>query len=114
MSAFRCKADMTCCGSPLSRSQFGVKRTSLFAAQMSANDPKRTSPVDGHIPERLQELSCNAAEPSHNLVHTVGMVVDPVPYLQFGVRCWGIDWLEGDRVYLAQRVWYRVNRNVAE
>jgi putative ABC transport system substrate-binding protein len=30
------------CGNPLSRSLLGVKRTSLFAAHMSANDPKRT------------------------------------------------------------------------
>jgi hypothetical protein len=33
---------MTLCGSPLLRSLLGVKRTSLFAAQMSAFDPKRT------------------------------------------------------------------------
>jgi hypothetical protein len=33
------KADMIFCGSPLSRSLFGVKRTSLFAAQMSVSDP---------------------------------------------------------------------------
>ena len=42
MSAFRGKADMAFCGNPLLRSLFGVKRTSLFAAQMSAFDPKRT------------------------------------------------------------------------
>jgi putative tryptophan/tyrosine transport system substrate-binding protein len=34
---------MTLCGNPLLRSLLGVKRTSLFAAQMSAFDPKRTS-----------------------------------------------------------------------
>jgi len=34
---------MTFCGSPLSRSLFDVKRTSLFAPHMSAFDPKRTS-----------------------------------------------------------------------
>src|SRR5262245_54706551 len=33
---------MTFAGSPLSRSLFGAKRTSLFAAHMSAFDPKRT------------------------------------------------------------------------
>src|SRR5262245_39533116 len=37
------KADMTGCGCLLSRSLLGVKRTSLFAAHMSAYDPKRTS-----------------------------------------------------------------------
>src|SRR5262249_32839173 len=42
MSAFGGKADMTLCGNPLSRSLLGVKRTSLFAAHMSAYDPKRT------------------------------------------------------------------------
>src|SRR4029453_6160836 len=36
------KADMTFCGSPLSRSLLGMKRTSLIAAHMSASDPKRT------------------------------------------------------------------------
>src|SRR4029450_5457965 len=41
MSAFGGKADMTLCGNPLSRSLLGVKRTSLFAAHMSAFDPKR-------------------------------------------------------------------------
>jgi hypothetical protein len=41
MPAFGVKADMTFCGNPLLRSLLGVKRTSLFAAQMSANDPKR-------------------------------------------------------------------------
>jgi hypothetical protein len=42
MSAFGGKADMTFCENPLSRSLLGVERTSLFAAQMSAYDPKRT------------------------------------------------------------------------
>ena len=32
---------MTVCGDPLSRSLIGLKRTSRFAAQMSASDPKR-------------------------------------------------------------------------
>jgi hypothetical protein len=43
MSAFGGKADMIFCGNPLSRSLFGVKRTSLFATHLSAFDPKRTS-----------------------------------------------------------------------
>src|SRR5262245_19299892 len=43
MSAFGSKADMTFAACPLSRSLFGVKRTCLFAAHMSAYDPKRTS-----------------------------------------------------------------------
>jgi hypothetical protein len=43
MSAFGGKADMTQYGSPLLLSLLGVKRTSCFAAQMSAFDPKRTS-----------------------------------------------------------------------
>ena len=42
MSVFGGKADMTFAGIPLSWSLFGVKRTSLFALQMSALDPKRT------------------------------------------------------------------------
>jgi hypothetical protein len=42
MSAFGGEADMTVCGCLLSRSLLGVKRTSHFAAQMSAYDPKRT------------------------------------------------------------------------
>src|SRR6185503_20501773 len=42
MSAFGGKADMTVCGCLLSRSLLGVKRTSHFAAHMSAFDPKRT------------------------------------------------------------------------
>src|SRR5215469_11559797 len=42
-SAFGGKADMTVCGSPLSRSLLGVKQTSSVAPHMSAFDPKRTS-----------------------------------------------------------------------
>jgi hypothetical protein len=38
----RGKADTTLCESPLLQSLLGVKRTLLFAAHMSANDPKRT------------------------------------------------------------------------
>jgi hypothetical protein len=34
---------MTLCGNPLLRSLLGVKRTCLFALQMSAYDPRRTS-----------------------------------------------------------------------
>src|SRR5262245_61050945 len=45
MSAFGGKADMTVCGSPLSRSLLGVKRTCSVAPHMSAYDPKRTSDV---------------------------------------------------------------------
>jgi hypothetical protein len=48
---------MTFCGNLLSRSLFGVKRTSLFAAHVSAYDPKRTSevaggPCPGAVPDR--------------------------------------------------------------
>jgi hypothetical protein len=56
MSAFRGKADMTSCGNPLSRSLFGVKRTSLFAAQMSAFDPKRTFTVQRVLRSQQQNL----------------------------------------------------------
>src|SRR5262245_48285390 len=42
MSGFGGKADMTVCGSPLSRSLLGVKRTWARALHMSAFDPKRT------------------------------------------------------------------------
>jgi hypothetical protein len=42
MSAFGVKADMADCGSPLSRSLLGVKRTWPVALHMSAYDPKRT------------------------------------------------------------------------
>jgi hypothetical protein len=45
MSAFGGKADMTLCGNPL----LGVKRTSLFAAQISAFDPKRTLRVKASL-----------------------------------------------------------------
>jgi hypothetical protein len=43
MFAFGGKADMTLCGNSLLWSLLGVKRTSLFATDMSAFDPKRTS-----------------------------------------------------------------------
>jgi hypothetical protein len=36
MSAFRCKADMTLCGNPRSRSLLRAKRTSLFATHICA------------------------------------------------------------------------------
>src|SRR5262249_59501072 len=52
MSAFGGKADMTVCGSPLSRSLLGVKQTSLFATHMSAFDPKRTSVGPRSTPSR--------------------------------------------------------------
>src|SRR5262245_29030380 len=51
MSAFGGKADMTGCGSPLSRSLLGVKRTWLIAAHMSASDPKRTLMLQNHLSE---------------------------------------------------------------
>src|SRR5262245_3964338 len=50
MSAFGDKADMTICGSPLSRSLLWVKQTCHFAL-MSAYDPKRTSATSGRPPE---------------------------------------------------------------
>ena len=43
MSAFGGEADMTFAACLLLRSVLGAKRTWLVAAQMSANDPKRTS-----------------------------------------------------------------------
>src|SRR5262249_30055776 len=48
----------------------------------------------GHRPsmdtstKRLQELSCHAAEPAHNLVHAVGMVVNPVPQVPGRLTEW--------------------------
>src|SRR5262245_24622842 len=53
MSALRGKADMTVCGSPLSRSLLGVKRTCLCALHMSAYDPKRTST---HLPVLVHKM----------------------------------------------------------
>src|SRR5262249_2983861 len=50
MSAFGGIADMTVCACPLSRSLFGVKRRSHFAAHTYAYDPKRTS---SHEPLRV-------------------------------------------------------------
>ena len=47
MSAFGGKADMPIAECLLLRSLLGVKRTCLFAAQMSAYDPKRTSVLEG-------------------------------------------------------------------
>jgi hypothetical protein len=46
---FRGKADMACCGNPLSRSLLGAKRTCPFALQMSANDPKRALMLQNHL-----------------------------------------------------------------
>ena len=60
MSAFGGKADMTFCGSPLLRSLLGVKRTSLFAAQISAFDPKRRCGAD-ELPVGLLYHPCFAA-----------------------------------------------------
>src|SRR5262249_26902883 len=57
MSAFGCRADMTVCGSPLSRSLLGVKQTSSVAPHMSASDPKRTSLfLKSGRPERWRKL----------------------------------------------------------
>jgi hypothetical protein len=55
MSAFEGKADMTFCGSPLSRSLLGVKRTLAVALQVSAFDPKRTSA--GLMPHPFQSTT---------------------------------------------------------
>src|SRR5262245_62220187 len=72
MSAFGGKADMTGCGCLLSRSLLGVKRTSLFAAHMSAYDPKRTSasiyiavakPVSARSKYSLEPILCPRSEP---------------------------------------------------
>src|SRR6185503_14754739 len=54
MSAFRCKADITIAACLLLRSLLGVKRTSLVAVRMSANDPKRTSPLSEHLQQLLR------------------------------------------------------------
>ena len=51
MSAFGAKADMAVCENPLLRSLLGVKRTCVFAAHMSAFDPKRISPPSRAAPE---------------------------------------------------------------
>ena len=50
MSAFGGNADMTVCGDPLLRSLLGVKRTWRLHCEMSACDPKRTSPAPSNIP----------------------------------------------------------------
>src|SRR5262245_12560866 len=50
MSAFGGEADMTICGSRLSWSLPGVKRTSSVALHMSAYDPKRTLSDCPHTP----------------------------------------------------------------
>ena len=53
MSAFGGKADMTSCENPLSRLLLGVKRTLLFAAHMSAYDPKQEGvPMSANDPKR--------------------------------------------------------------
>src|SRR5262249_15550107 len=53
MSAFRGKADIRKRSCLLSRSLLGAKRTSLFAAHMSASDPKRTSVGPRPTPSRV-------------------------------------------------------------
>src|SRR5215475_8644526 len=64
MSAFEGKADMTVCGSPLSRSLLGVKRTCLCALHMSAYDPKQTSAVPRSGPSRVLVRIATVACPS--------------------------------------------------
>ena len=65
MSAFGGKADMTVCGSPLSWSLLGVKRTCLFASHMSAFDPKRTSPASLRC--QIKPLHCSVVQPGANM-----------------------------------------------
>src|SRR5262249_1597930 len=60
---------MTFRGSPLSRSLLGVKRTLLFAAHMSAFDPKRTW--------RLQ-CEMSASDPKRTLANTASVRLYPV------------------------------------
>src|SRR5262245_19339830 len=57
MSAFGSKADMTVCGSPLSRSLLGVKRTCFCTLHMSAYDPKRTSTATSKLPAQASIMS---------------------------------------------------------
>src|SRR5262245_5772625 len=57
MSAFRGKADMTFCECLLLWSLLGVMRTSLVAAHMSANDPKRTSETASDHPFQYASFS---------------------------------------------------------
>src|SRR4029450_2459710 len=64
------KADTTVCGSPLSWSLLGVKRTCPFALHMSAFDPKRTFLVALHIRAPGNSLAClssraNLQAPAH-------------------------------------------------
>src|SRR5262249_39397574 len=69
----------------------GSKQTLRGLIPMSAFGGKAASPL-----KRLPEpFLCNAAKPSHNLVHTAGMVVDPVPQLRernrFRRKCLGLN-----------------------
>ena len=50
------KADMTFCGNPLLRSLLGVKRTSLFAAQMSVGGSRQSR----QSPQRKLKFSTSA------------------------------------------------------
>ena len=57
------KADMTLCGCLLFRSLLGAKRTYPVALHMSANDPKRTCPVNGSaLLTQLELVSCQNSE----------------------------------------------------
>src|SRR5215831_7931171 len=75
MSAFGGKADMAFLGITLSWSLLGVKRTSLFAAHMSAFDPKRTcgrgQPYDIFLTRHKIGL------PSNSLRLHTGWIVSP-------------------------------------
>src|SRR5262245_9336045 len=74
-SDFGGKADMTVCGSPLSRSLLGVKRTWLCATHMSAYDPKRTCQVSSGAVGALHPVFENPEVPvsvraqQHSLSH---------------------------------------------
>src|SRR5262245_44449620 len=76
MSAFGGKADMTGCECLLSRSLLGVKRAWAGAVQMSAFDPKRTSPLQVGKLSRYDEggLSRRAAMRRREFITLVGGV----------------------------------------
>ena len=59
MSAFGGKADMAFCGSPLSRSLLGVKRTWPIGVQMPANDIGTMWSTNKLL--NLEHSSCNGA-----------------------------------------------------
>src|SRR5215510_2812578 len=70
MSAFGGKADMAGCGSPLSRSLLGVKRTWASALHMSAYDPKRT--LAYRSTTHLWPLQCVSLRSFRRLVLIIG------------------------------------------